>query len=113
MSGEKIFISDPFAKSAPVPTSNKPVLISAPVVVAVPGASDQQIIAVLDEYVRPAVEQDGGAIEFRSFMDGVVTVALKGSCSGCPSSTLTLKSGIENLLKQMVPGVESVVAEEG
>jgi Fe-S cluster biogenesis protein NfuA len=74
-------------------------------------ATDEQIIALLDEYVKPAVEQDGGAIEFRSFHNGVVTVALKGSCSGCPSSTMTLKSGIENLLKKMMPGVEEVVAE--
>jgi Fe-S cluster biogenesis protein NfuA len=53
---------------------------------------------------------DGGAIDFKSFKDGIVTVELKGSCSGCPSSTMTLKSGIENLLKRMVPEVESVEA---
>jgi len=53
---------------------------------------------------------DGGAIDFKSFKDGVVTVELKGSCSGCPSSTMTLKSGIENLLKRMVPEVETVEA---
>ena len=68
---------------------------------------------MLDEYVRPAVEQDGGAIHFKSFSEGVVTLILKGSCSGCPSSTITLKSGIENLLKKMVPEVTEVVAEEG
>jgi NFU1 iron-sulfur cluster scaffold homolog, mitochondrial len=61
--------------------------------------------------VRPVVEMDGGNIEFKSFDDGVVTVALKGSCSGCPSSTVTLKAGIENLLKRMVPEVKEVVAE--
>jgi NFU1 iron-sulfur cluster scaffold homolog, mitochondrial len=72
---------------------------------------EKQIINMLEEYVKPAVEQDGGAIYFRSFNEGVVTVALKGSCSGCPSSTLTLKAGIENLLKKMVPEVTSVVAE--
>jgi Fe-S cluster biogenesis protein NfuA len=53
---------------------------------------------------------DLGAIDFKSFKDGIVTVELKGSCSGCPSSTMTLKSGIENLLKRMVPEVESVEA---
>jgi len=70
-----------------------------------------QIIAALDEYVKPAVESDGGEISFVSFDKGVVTVRLQGSCSGCPSSTVTLKQGIENLLKKMVPGVTEVVAE--
>jgi Fe-S cluster biogenesis protein NfuA len=58
------------------------------------------------------VEQDGGAFTFRSFNVCFVTVALQGSCSGCPSSKVTLKSGIENLLVRMVPGVKEVVAEE-
>ena len=70
-----------------------------------------KIKVLLDEYVRPAVEQDGGAINFKSFEDGVVKVTLQGSCSGCPSSTVTLKSGIENLLKRMIPEVKEVVAE--
>lgn len=73
---------------------------------------EKKIIAVLDEYVKPAVEQDGGLISFRRFENGVVTVTLRGSCSGCPSASITLKSGIEALLKRMVPGVETVVAEE-
>ncbi len=72
---------------------------------------EHKIIEVLEEYIRPAVEQDGGLITFRSFQEGVVTVQLKGSCSGCPSSTVTLKSGIEGLLKKMVPEVKEVVAE--
>jgi Fe-S cluster biogenesis protein NfuA len=72
---------------------------------------EQRIIALLDEYIRPAVEGDGGAIHFKSYDTGTVTVVLKGSCSGCPSSTLTLKSGIENLLRRMVPEVEEVIAE--
>jgi len=71
---------------------------------------EKKIVEVLEEYVKPAVESDGGAITFKSFQNGVVAVELRGSCSGCPSSTLTLKAGIENLLKQMVPGVEEVVA---
>lgn len=76
------------------------------------GSTEEQIVNILEEYIRPAVEQDGGAITFRSFNEGVVTVALQGSCSGCPSSKVTLKSGIENLLTRMVPGVTEVVAEE-
>jgi Fe-S cluster biogenesis protein NfuA len=68
-------------------------------------------VEVLEQYIRPAVEQDGGLITFRSFNEGVVTVQLKGSCSGCPSATVTLKAGIEALLKRLVPGVNEVVAE--
>ncbi|HWV72293.1 MAG TPA: NifU family protein, partial [Pseudosphingobacterium sp.] len=70
-----------------------------------------KIQQVLHDYVRPAVEQDGGAIAYKSFDEGVVTVELRGSCSGCPSSTITLKAGIEGLLKRMVPEVQEVVAE--
>ncbi len=70
-----------------------------------------KIQQILNDYVRPAVEQDGGAISYRSFDAGVVTVELRGSCSGCPSSIITLKSGIENLLKRMVPEVTEVVSE--
>jgi len=70
-----------------------------------------KIQQILQDYVRPAVEQDGGAITYKSFNEGVVTVELRGSCSGCPSSTITLKSGIENLLKRMVPEVTEVVSE--
>ena len=66
---------------------------------------------MLEEYIRPAVEQDGGAINFKSFENGIVQVILQGSCSGCPSSTVTLKAGIENLLKRIVPEVTQVVAE--
>lgn len=73
---------------------------------------EKQIIAVLDEYVSPAVAGDGGHIAFKSFTDGILAVSLRGSCSGCPSSMVTLKSGIENLMRQMVPGVREVVAEE-
>lgn len=69
-----------------------------------------KIQQILHDYIRPAVEQDGGAISYRSFKEGIVTVELRGSCSGCPSSTITLKSGIENLLKRMVPEVTEVVS---
>jgi Fe-S cluster biogenesis protein NfuA len=72
---------------------------------------ESKIKDILEEYVKPAVEMDGGAIQFHSFENGIVTLLLQGACSGCPSSTITLKSGIENLLKRMVPEVEEVVAE--
>jgi Fe-S cluster biogenesis protein NfuA len=72
-----------------------------------------QILEILDTYIKPAVENDGGMISFKSFEEstGLVTVELKGSCSGCPSSTVTLKRGIEGLLTRMVPQVKEVVAE--
>lgn len=69
-----------------------------------------KIQQILHDYVRPAVEQDGGAISYKSFEEGIVTVELRGSCSGCPSSTITLKSGIQNLLQRMVPEVKEVVS---
>ncbi len=72
---------------------------------------ENKIKNILEEYVKPAVEMDGGAIQFHSFENGVVKLLLQGACSGCPSSTITLKSGIENLLKSMVPEVEEVIAE--
>jgi Fe-S cluster biogenesis protein NfuA len=72
-----------------------------------------KIKELIDTYVKPAVEMDGGNIEFKSFSDGIVTVTLQGSCSGCPSSTVTLKSGIEGMLKRMVPEVTEVVSEMG
>ncbi len=74
---------------------------------------EQQIVNILDEYIKPAVEMDGGAISFHSMHEGTVKVTLQGSCSGCPSSTVTLKAGIENLLKRMVPEVQAVEAVEG
>ncbi len=73
----------------------------------------KKIKELIDTYVKPAVEMDGGNIEFQSFNEGVVTVLLQGSCSGCPSSTVTLKAGIEGMLKRMVPEVTEVVSEMG
>ena len=72
-----------------------------------------RIKGALDKYVKPAVEMDGGNISFVKFEDGKLTLQLQGSCSGCPSSTVTLKQGIENLLKRFVPEVQEVVAENG
>ena len=71
---------------------------------------ESKIKDLLDKYVKPAVEGDGGHIAFRSFENGIVSLSLQGSCSGCPSSSITLKSGIEGLLKRMVPEVVSVEA---
>jgi NFU1 iron-sulfur cluster scaffold homolog, mitochondrial len=119
MSEEKLFLNSPFDENH-IPNKRPPVQkpeVKAEVKPARPQIetepdpeAEKKIMELLDEYIRPAVEGDGGAIHFRSFRNGVVSVVLKGACSGCPSSTVTLKSGIENLLKQMVPGVEEVVA---
>jgi len=68
---------------------------------------------LIDTYVRPAVEMDGGNISLKSFEDGIVTVIMQGACSGCPSSTVTLKSGIESMLKRMIPEVTEVRQEMG
>jgi len=70
-----------------------------------------QIKDMLDKYVKPAVEMDGGAISFKSFEEGVVTLQLQGACSGCPSSIVTLKAGIEGMMKRMIPEVKEVIAE--
>lgn len=75
------------------------------------GELEIKIVNVLEQYVRPAVEQDGGMIVFRSFKDGIVSLTMRGACSGCPSSTSTLKEGIEALLKKFVPEVKEVVSE--
>ena len=71
---------------------------------------EKMIIKVLDQKVRPAVAKDGGDIKFREFKDGVVKVQLQGSCSGCPSSTMTLKQGVQNLLCHYIPEVKEVIA---
>jgi NFU1 iron-sulfur cluster scaffold homolog, mitochondrial len=71
----------------------------------------KRIKELLDNYVRPAVEMDGGAIQFKSYDEGVVNLMLQGSCSGCPSSMITLKAGIEGMMKRMIPEVKEVVAE--
>jgi Fe-S cluster biogenesis protein NfuA len=111
MAGDKIFLSDPNSNSHTYPTG--PAAAAEKLELSKPEEAEleQRISQILEEYVKPAVEQDGGEIRLRSFQDGVVTVSLRGSCSGCPSSTITLKSGIENLLKSMLPEVREVVAE--
>ncbi len=71
----------------------------------------KRIKELLENYVKPAVEMDGGAIQFKSYNDGIVNLMLQGSCSGCPSSMVTLKAGIEGMMKRMIPEVKEVVAE--
>ena len=66
---------------------------------------------LLENYVKPAVEMDGGAIQFKSYENGVVNLTMQGNCSCCPSSTITLKAGIEGMMKRMIPEVKEVVAE--
>ena len=80
------------------------------------GETESQIVSILDEYIKPAVASDGGNIQFDSYneVDKTVQVILQGACSGCPSSTFTLKNGIENMLKEMMPGkIKSVIALNG
>lgn len=78
---------------------------------AIPSSDvEKKIVEVLEQYVSPAVQQDGGMIVFRSFSEGVVSLMMRGACSGCPSSTITLKSGIEAILKRFVPEVKEVVS---
>ena len=69
---------------------------------------EKKIIKILDEKIRPAVAKDGGDIKFKEFKDGIVKVQLQGSCSGCPSSTMTLKQGVQNLLCHYLPEVKKV-----
>jgi len=71
----------------------------------------KRIKELLENYVKPAVEMDGGAISFKGYNDGVVKLMMQGSCSGCPSSMITLKAGIEGMMKRMIPEVKEVVAE--
>lgn len=105
--GKDVLIQMPEPKSVASKESEQPAKTYAP------SEYDDAIRNLLDEYVRPAVENDGGAIEFRGYENGVVTVVMRGSCAGCPSSTATLKGGIENLLKSHLPEVTEVVAENG
>ena len=71
---------------------------------------EKKIVKVLDQKIRPAVAKDGGDIKFKEFKDGIVKVQLQGSCSGCPSSTMTLKQGVQNLLCHYIPEVKEVIA---
>ena len=74
------------------------------------GEIEKKIVQILDQKIRPAVAKDGGDIKFKEFKDGIVKVQLQGSCSGCPSSTMTLKQGVQNLLKHYIKEVKDVEA---
>ena len=74
------------------------------------GEIEEKIVKILEQKIRPAVARDGGDIKFKEFKDGIVKVQLQGSCSGCPSSTMTLKQGVQNLLCHYLPEVKEVVA---
>tara|TARA_Y100001935_G_scaffold206463_1_gene175602 strand:+ start:32 stop:571 length:540 start_codon:yes stop_codon:yes gene_type:complete len=74
------------------------------------GEIEKKIVKILDQKIRPAVAKDGGDIKFKEFKNGIVMVQLQGSCSGCPSSTMTLKQGVQNLLCHYIPEVKEVVA---
>ncbi|WP_266368502.1 NifU family protein [Tellurirhabdus rosea] len=114
--GEVLFEVKPFLKKyldEDQPVFTQRTVEANSTVVEADSPAVQKIKAALDQYVRPAVESDGGAITFYSFDEetGLVKVLLQGSCSGCPSSTLTLKAGIENLLTRLVPEVRTVEAQ--
>lgn len=105
---EKDILKDGYAEAKAEEKSNDTINYSeddAAIVVKI-----KELIAT---YVKPAVEMDGGNIEFASYNEGVVSVVLQGACSGCPSSTVTLKSGIEGMMKRMIPEVTEVVAIAG
>ncbi len=106
----KELIKTQLAKGEPLLTGEL-ITEEAEVPVNISGDIEQKIISLLDEYIRPAVEGDGGAIHFKSFENGTVTVMLKGSCHGCPSTNTTLKQGVETLLRRMLPEVENVITE--
>ncbi len=74
------------------------------------GEIEQKIVKILDQKIRPAVAKDGGDIKFKEFKDGIVKVQLQGSCAGCPSSTMTLKQGVQNLLCHYLPEVKEVIS---
>jgi Fe-S cluster biogenesis protein NfuA len=111
-------MEDPGNKVVPQTTSDDSVSTSTTGVV-LPNVEDlgeieKRIVDILEEYVKPAVQGDGGNIAFISYEDKKVNVLLQGACSGCPSSTATLKSGIQNILQQMLPTlVDDVVAVNG
>lgn len=97
------------------PVVNEDEIVEKPVAGNEVSSDDTDVVKrikeLLENYVKPAVEMDGGAIQFKDYEDGTVTLKLQGSCSGCPSSMITLKAGIEGMMKRMIPEVKEVVAE--
>jgi len=108
----KLFITEYLANDKPLLTGTPEQAVEDASQEQPASEMDERIKSILEEYIKPAVEMDGGAIQYHSFNEGTVKVLLQGSCSGCPSSMVTLKSGIENLLKSMIPEVKTVEAEE-
>ena len=103
---KEVYSDNTFSKKITINTQHNPSTGSGQTEI------ENKIIEILEQYIRPAVESDGGLITFKELKDGVVTVQMRGACSGCPSSTMTLKAGIEALLKKMLPNdVKEVVSE--
>jgi NFU1 iron-sulfur cluster scaffold homolog, mitochondrial len=111
----KQFLKDYLEEGKPVVIDEEVAAMKATINSNEVSADDDDVVKrikeLLENYVKPAVEMDGGAIQFKSYNDGVVNLAMQGSCSGCPSSTITLKSGIEGMMKRMIPEVKEVIAE--
>jgi Fe-S cluster biogenesis protein NfuA len=109
----RMFLKEYLEEGKPVVDESKVPEVKTDEVVLSGDESDvvKRIQEILENYVKPAVEMDGGAIQFKSFKDGKVNLMLQGSCSGCPSSMITLKAGIEGMMKRMIPEVQEVVAE--
>ena len=109
------FLKEYLEEGKPVINEEEILSIKKPDSTNIVHADDDDVVKrikeLLENYVRPAVEMDGGAIQFRSYDEGVVNLMLQGSCSGCPSSMITLKAGIEGMMKRMIPEVREVVAE--
>jgi len=103
---------NPIVETNQIPKQPKSVAANPSITAPVNTELEEKIVDALDQYIRPGVESDGGAIQFKSFNKGMVTVTLRGACSGCPSSTITLKAGIESVLTRLIPEVKEVRAEE-
>ena len=110
-SGQKVFNTMPTHTQHAAASTSEETFV--PLEATPQNEQEERIINILEEYIRPAVEGDGGAIHFKSFEEGRLNVVLRGACSGCPSSMVTLKNGIEALFHRMMPEVQEVVAEEG
>lgn len=107
------FLKDYLEEGKPV-VNEEELAATRPVSTNEVAADDDDVVKrikeLLDNYVRPAVEMDGGAIQFKSYEEGTVNLSMQGACSGCPSSMITLKAGIEGMMKRMIPEVKEVVA---
>ncbi|ASZ10331.1 NifU family protein [Chitinophaga pendula] len=110
----KAFLKEYLEEGRPVVNEDE-IVVTKTVATNEVNADDSDVVKrikeLLENYVKPAVEMDGGAIQFKDYEDGVVKLMLQGSCSGCPSSMITLKAGIEGMMKRMIPEVKEVVAE--